>query len=196
MATSPPWPADGNSIWLPASAQQHYKLLRARGLGEGTPFYPTHPFLSLRKKLSVTCAAEGTWEVCLRLLLREGTCQKSKRPPSSTPTRSDSWAQEEETQHEWAEYSTGAVQKSVQATFFRVLGQTGTSSSKPASQLSRGAHLSETLVIVSRSVGLQDALWILLHQGAPSHFSCQQQILTVHRVQVLHLQVERARNRG
>lgn len=127
--------------------------------------------------------------------------EQEDRSPSSTPTRSDSWAQEGETQHKWTECSTGAVQKSVQAAFFRVLGQTGTSSmevpqSQPGGWLSRGTSLSKTFIIVSRSMGLQDALWILLHQRAPSHFPCQQQILPVHGVQVLHLQVERARNRG
>jgi hypothetical protein len=65
--------------------------------------------------------------------LEGGDLSKSKRTSPVTPPD-----QEEETQHEWAEYSTGTVHKSVQATFFRVLGQTGTSSmegpqSQPAS---------------------------------------------------------------
>lgn len=65
--------------------------------------------------------------------------------------------QEEETQHEWAKYSTGAVQKSLQATFFRVLGQTGTSSmevpqSQPASCL-EGAVSQRPSSFLSRSMG-------------------------------------------
>lgn len=139
------------------------------------------------------CVARGTWEVCLGLLLRERV-KRARGPPSSPPTSSVSCSQEEETQHKWAEYSTGAVRKSVQATFFRVLGQTGTFSMEvPQSQpgnLSRGPSLSKTFIVVSRSVGLQDALWILLHQRAPSHFPCQKQILAIHGVKVLHLQTE------
>lgn len=63
--------------------------------------------------------------------------------------------------------------------------------SQPANS-PEGASASKALIIVSRNMGLQDALWILFHKRAPFHFPSQKQILTVHGVQVLHLEVERA----
>lgn len=139
--------------------------------------------------------------MCWRLLLREGTCQKSKRTSQQYPYqirllasgRRNSTRMGRVFKRYCSKVTSGHLLQGPEANRHFFHG----GSSKPASQLSvqRGTSLSKTLIIVSRSMGLQDALWVLLHQRAPSHFPCQQQILTIHGIQVLHLQVERARNR-
>lgn len=144
MATSMPWLTDGKRYDYLHRLRNTINCSRPRGPRVKAP--PSNlPILSLRIKLSATCAAEGTWEVCLGLLLREGTCQKNKRisqqhPLDQTP------GSEGETQHEWTECSTGAAQKSVQAAFFRVLGANRHffhgGSSEPARRLAVPSHQS------------------------------------------------------
>lgn len=49
------------------------------------------------------------------------------------------------------------------------------------------SDVSQSGVVVRRRGHLQDALSVLLHQGAPLHLPAEQQVLTVQRVDVLHL---------
>lgn len=127
MATSTPWLTAGDSVWLPVLSQQHYMLLS----GTGGPCVWGIPLLTYSSRPQPLGKAVGhMW------LLRdlgsvlegappegENTSEELEGLSALYPTRSDSWAQEEDTQHRWAKCSTGTVQNSVQATFFRVPGQ-------------------------------------------------------------------------
>lgn len=133
------------------------------------------------------------WELLLRASLEEEDTPEELLP-ALYPTRSDSWAHtKKKINTNGARYLTDAVRRSVQATFFRVLSQTGTSllavlQSQLASSFFRGTSPSKTLVVINWGMGLQDALRILLHQRAPADLPCQKQVLTIHGVQVLNLQ--------
>lgn len=129
---------------------------------------------------------------CSVLFLRERTPQKNFSQHCTQPDQIPGHILKRKINTNGARYLTDAVHKSsVQATFCKVLGQTGTclpGSSKPAGQLLRGTSPSKTFVVINWGMGLQDALRILLHQRAPAHLPCQEQILAVHGVQVLNLQ--------
>lgn len=103
-------------------------------LGGGVPFLTClHPFHGLWE----SCQSQGCeraldlGNMCWGLLLR-ASLEEEDTPeellPALYPTRSDAWAHTKRRSNtNGARCLTDAVRRSVQATFFRVLSQTGTS---------------------------------------------------------------------